>query len=292
MTPGLAAVCPEHPEQPSVATCTRCGRFLCTGCRVSADPALCRTCAPLALDPLGILSTPFGASGTLRNGWRMFAPVLPQVLAIATVFSIPAGLISAGLADSGVGAERVVNLYDALIGLIGDIACLAMFVGVAEGRSLSLGQALKEGTGAWGRVFGARFRAGLITLAFTLLLIIPGIWKGVLLAFVVEAAYRVPGEDSLEYSTSLVQGGGRWWPVFGVLLLSGFIAYVPVFFGAAIMGGLAAVAAVPALNVAVEIGTDFIARIADNLLSAFSLATFYGLCKTDGRTLPAMQPQA
>ncbi len=292
MTPGssgqLSAVCPEHPESPSIATCARCGRFLCATCRVTADPPLCRSCQPLALDPLGIVSTPFSLGATLRNGWRMFVPVLPAVLVIAFVFSVPAGLISAAVENAGVSdglaAQRAVNFYDAFIGLIGDIACLALFVGVAEGRSLSLGQALKEGTSSWGRVFGARFRAGLITLLFTLLLILPGIWKGVLLSFVVEAAFRVRSDDPLEYSTSLVQP--RWWPVFGVLLLGGVIAYLPAFVVSAVVGGVTAVVPVPL--VATEIATDWFARVGDTLASAFSLATFYGLNKTDGRTLPSM----
>ncbi|MBL8952276.1 MAG: hypothetical protein JNK82_15970 [Myxococcaceae bacterium] len=294
-TPGWVAsgaVCPEHPQSPSVGTCTRCGRFVCAGCRVVSDPVLCRACAPMAMDPLGIVSAHFSAGATLRNGWRMFITVLPVLLPIAAIFSVPAGLISAGVESLAVrdsmratiDSQRVVNFYDALIGLIGDIGALALFVGVAEGKTFTLGQALKEGTSAWGAVFGARFRGGLITLLFTLLLIVPGIWKGVLLAFVVESAFRVRGQDALEYSTSLVTG--RWWPVFGVLLLSALVAYVPAMVFGGVMGAVGELAHLPV--VAIEILTDFGARLADMLLAAFSLATFYGLNRTDGRQLPPM----
>src|SRR5262245_32397154 len=38
------ANCPSHPESPSVATCSRCGRFICELCQASTSPLLCTDC--------------------------------------------------------------------------------------------------------------------------------------------------------------------------------------------------------------------------------------------------------
>lgn len=38
------SVCPVH-EQPALATCGRCGTFLCAQCKAIGQPPLCETCA-------------------------------------------------------------------------------------------------------------------------------------------------------------------------------------------------------------------------------------------------------
>jgi hypothetical protein len=291
MTP--VAVCPQHPAVASIANCTRCGRFLCAECRVSENPPLCAACRPLALDPLGILSMPFNAGNTVRNGLRMFTPVLQAVVGITFAFSVPAGLLSWALSQPDDSTRttfnnlRLVTFYDALVGVIATIACTALFIGVAEGRALSVGQALKEGTAAWGRVFGARLRGGLWVLLFALAFILPGIWKAVTLAFVVEAAVRLRGEDPLAYSTSMVQGGGRWWPVFGMLILVSLIAYGPPALIVFLLELAAGVVPIPQLPL--EIFTDWLNRMAEMLEAAFGMAMFYGILKSDDRALPPMQ---
>lgn len=44
-TPNDAALCAAHPEQPALATCARCGSFMCGECRSEALPELCAPCA-------------------------------------------------------------------------------------------------------------------------------------------------------------------------------------------------------------------------------------------------------
>src|SRR5262245_7154278 len=114
MTPG--AVCADHPAVPSIGTCNRCGRFMCTQCR-PGDALFCTQCLPLATDPLGVLASPFSLQETLRNGFRMFFPVMTPVVIISLVFSVPGGLMTAALAGASETSNlRVTNIYDALVG--------------------------------------------------------------------------------------------------------------------------------------------------------------------------------
>lgn len=84
-----AALCPEHPEQPSIAACERCGRFLCLGCLASKEPPRCAPCAARVTDPLGILAVPFSIQGALRHGWRIFLTAFPGIFLVSLVFSVP-----------------------------------------------------------------------------------------------------------------------------------------------------------------------------------------------------------
>lgn len=301
MTPG--AVCPVHPDAEAVATCQRCGRFLCAACRVTLEPARCADCSALVADPLGILAAPFSIEATLRNGGRMLAPVLPKVALIALLFSMPAGLLNDALSPPGLEddsslspssrglrrnlGERVVRLYDALVGLIGTLACLALFVGVAEGRALSVGEALMEGVSAWGRVFGARLHAGIITLLFAFLLLLPGLWKAVLFGFVMEVSFRIPDRDALEFSTSLVQARQRWWATFGMLILIELVVGVPLLGAALLLQSAAEFLGVPSMLSAIAL--DWLARLAAMAAAALGLAMFYGYLRSEAHTLEPMR---
>jgi hypothetical protein len=247
--------------------------------------------------------------GSLRNGARMLSATLPKVALISLLFSLPAGLLSNALgiqeteeapASSTRGAERsdlfgqrllaarVVNLYDAFIGLLGTVACLALFVGVAEGRTLSVGQALAEARAAWGRVFVARFRSGLIAALFTLLLVVPGIWKAVLFCFVTEASFRVADSDALDFSTTLVQSQRRWLTALGMSVLNGFVVGIPAFLAArALITVAKLVGVIPPL--VVSVATDWLARLFEMGSVALGLAVFYGFLRSDGRNLGRMR---
>lgn len=54
-TPLADAVCPVH-ERAAIATCDRCGTFLCSSCDVLGEPPLCEDCVT------------HEASGLKRNG--------------------------------------------------------------------------------------------------------------------------------------------------------------------------------------------------------------------------------
>jgi hypothetical protein len=277
-------VCPEHPEQPSVAACERCGRFLCEACRVSEQPPRCAPCNARMADPLGILAQPFSIAAALRNGWRLFLGAFPGILAVSVIFSIPSGLITYALETSGSSSNG--RLYEVTLGLVGVGACMALMVGVAEGRQCGVGKALGQGLRAWPRLFGARFRSGLWIILYSLLLIVPGVIKAVTLALATEAAFLEPQKDSLASSTTLTTG--RRWELFGMLLLCN----APLFIGAFMLGVLGSLlsAQVPELWPVVTIFVDLVARLADSFAIGVGLAAFYGLKRSHELPL-ALAPQ-
>ena len=97
---------------------------------------------------------------------------------------------------------------------------------------------------------------------------------------------RVRDGDPLELSTSMVQG--RWLMVGGTMLLFTLIADIPAFMVAA---GISVVSeavngALPGAAPVLEIASDWLARMGENLATALALSMFYGLMRTDERTLP------
>ncbi len=297
MIEASASLCPLHPTEPSVATCSRCGRFLCARCVRYPTPPLCEDCFPKFTDPLGILSAPFGVGTALRNGTRMLVPVLGPVMLLTLIFAIPGGLMSLATASSGeptmretLKELRVNNLFDSLVGIVCNVACLVLFIGVAEGRKLTILQALAEASARYGRVFGSRLRGGLWIGLFFLALVVPGIWKAVMLAFSTDAAVRISKDDPLEQSSFLVRE--RWWPVFGGLAVVWSVAYLPTLFvisagGAALE--LAGFVQPGWLQGVLAIFEDFLILFSEQFASACSLAMFYALARLTGLTLEPMR---
>jgi hypothetical protein len=266
------ALCPEHPEQPSIAACERCGRFLCQRCVASKEPPHCSPCAARVRDPLGILAVPFSIQGALRHGWQLFLNAFPGILFVSLLFSVPGGLLTYFSATEGY-SQNLSSVYDITLGLMGVGACLALMVGSAEGGQRGLGHALVEGLRAWPRLFWARFRSGMWILVFALVLIIPGIMKAVSLAVATEAAYREPRRDALESSSTLTEG--RMWEVFWVCVICNVPVYGLVYGLSILCGQILEVQ--PALWPVLEILVDLVSRMGGILGMGIGLAMFYGL---------------
>ncbi len=289
MTPEFAT-CPEHPEAPALGTCARCGRFVCGACRAGA---YCRACAETANDPLGVVATPFSLGASVRNGFRLFGAVLPELLVLAAIFAVVSTLFSMAVsAIPHAGAEspftRLTSVFDWLVGLVGEISALALLIGAAEGRRMGVAESLRYGTGLWGRVFVVRFYVGLWVALFTLLLLVPGIWKSTTLAFAVVAAVRAGhSEEPLAMSTELV--AGRWWQVFGSVLVFVLVAYAPPTAVAATIAGVVAALELPDAAVwGSDLLVNFATQVSEQLYNACLLAAFYGLSRSTGRELPGM----
>lgn len=287
----VTATCALHPEVPSEAVCSRCGRFCCGPCLGERQPLLCVACVPLALDPLGLRSARFDPVSALLPGLRLAVSVAAPVFALCVAFSIPAALLQTYFGQGedlkSVGQSlRLSSLFDALLGVIGSQAALALVVARSEGRALSLGGAFQEGLGNWGRCLGARIRSGLWIFLFALLLVVPGIWKGVLLAFTSVAALRSQEADPLEQSEALVRG--RFWEVFLFFLLAGAVLYLPVFvaiFGVGMLGEL-----VELPTFATELFGDSLERfVSDGLMGGVMLAAYVQLHGGAGVPLAPMR---
>lgn len=121
-----------------------------------------------------------------------------------------------------------VRIYDFIRQIIGIIATLGIFkytyaiIRTGENRE-NVFEIIKYGLKKWPVNFIENLVAGLITLLYTLLLIIPGIYKGVQYSFI---SNLVSDEESepIDKSKSLVNG--NWFDVFWMLILIFFIAFI------------------------------------------------------------------
>lgn len=285
------ARCAEHFDLPSEAPCSRCGRFCCQSCLLEQDPPLCPACAATVLDPYQLRSRGFELVHTLKASAQLIAAELPRLAVLVLAFSVPVALLQTLLVPTGndlqsIGSSvRLENIYDALVGLVGSQAMLALFIARSEGRALDLAGALREGAGNFGRAFGARFRSGLSILGFLLLLVLPGLWKATLLMFSSIAALRTQDRDALDASQVLVRG--RFWPCFGFGLLASGLAFGPMFILLAVISGLSEWLGAP--RFVEELATDVVARFfADVVMTSLLYVAFVLLHRDAGEVLGKM----
>ncbi len=284
--------CALHFDAPSLATCTRCGRFCCQSCLVEREPSLCSACAPTVIDPYGMRAGGLDFVPAFLIASKLVIAELPRLLAIVLLFSLPAAAVQIALVGEGdelktVGTSiRVSSVYELFVGLVGAQAMLALLIARGEGRRLSLGSALNEGLQNWARAVGARFRSGLTVLGFTLLLILPGFWKATLLMFSTIAVLRSQERDALEASENLVKG--RFGLCFAFGLAAVFVCYGPMFvLGAAV--GLA-LEALSLPRFPLELATDLIDRFGtDVAMTSVLYVGYVMLHRTSGHELAPMR---
>lgn len=257
-----------------MATCARCGRFCCEACLASREPPACAECAPALRDPFQ-LERPLEVLHAWRVGLQLLRAEGLKVLLLCAVFSLPAGLLQLALPEAD--DLRAINrsmqlsgLYDLLVGLIATQAMVALFLARASGRALSLGEALRVSSLRWSRGVRAHFRAGLWTVLFTLLLLLPGIWMGTRLFFVAVAVMDSP-DDALAVSRRLVDG--RFWQT----LLFALGTYVALALAMLVVSFfvLTALELLEAPRVIGEVANDFIGRLSvDALGSALTVCGY------------------
>ena len=115
------------------------------------------------------------------------------------------------------------NIYNLVRYLIGSVALLGIInfiMKVLNGEDeQNVSEIILHGLNKWGKFIGLGLLAGLKIFLYSILLIIPGIYKSVRLAFIdcTIATSNNIFTDELDESEQLVEN--RWWKVFGFLLL-------------------------------------------------------------------------
>ncbi|MDP1918880.1 MAG: hypothetical protein Q8L14_21705 [Myxococcales bacterium] len=294
LVPGVTAAddgahCALHVEAVAVGVCSRCGRFCCQGCVAEQGPVLCPACAPAVADPFELRTHALEYGYPLATGFRLVGLEFPRLALITLAFSIPNVVLQEVTSRFGLRQTSIETIYDGLIGLIGAQAMLAVIIARAEGRALSVGGALAEGLGNFGRVFGAKFRSGLIIAVFTLLLVLPGIWKATLFMFVGIAALRTTSGDPLKLSEALVRPRFWWCLGYGLIIVG--VVYVPMMLIiAAVELGTGALSLPP---VAGHVLSEVFVRFLDSaVMSGLLYTVFVMLHGPAGLTLPPMRWRA
>ncbi len=149
-------------------TCSRCGDFLSTD---AGGRLLCVPC--IERNMIEALRGPFSAA-LLGRG----------VLALSTRIGFHAMWITLLFAAPGFVLEHVVpdlpfafQALNGAIALVGELAIMTLAHDVLRGRDADLGRAFGDGLVRYGAAFVTRWVAGLLTLLWSLLLILPGLYK-------------------------------------------------------------------------------------------------------------------
>lgn len=130
------------------------------------------------------------------------------------------------------GAMLLQVAYAVLVGLLGHLAAVAVVVGYAEGRQVSVDDAFTEAARAWPRAVWATLGGYLRAALLGLFCLLPGLWMAVLMSQVTVAAFVKSEGSPLDDSDTLVRP--RFWQVLGYLLL----VYGAVLLPATLFGGV------------------------------------------------------
>lgn len=175
-------------------------------------------------------------SDTLNESFRLWKDNFIIIALVITIVFIPVQILielvsmtienlrGQNYLNSAEDLRHISNelkIYDFIRQLIGVIATLGIFNFVYslyrnDGDDRTALEVVKYGLKKWPENFGQTLVAGFITLLYTLLLIIPGIYKSVQFIFVSNLVSDEENEP-LEKSKILVKD--KWFDVFGMMLL-------------------------------------------------------------------------
>lgn len=281
------AVCPRHPDKPATAACARCGTFLCEGCVASAAPPLCAAC--LQRRGLPVTCEELSLAGAFAGSFRLLVPRLGLVAAACAVWAVPSGLAEYLIDSSQMPAMLAtwVRLaVEDVLGLFAAGAALALMVAYAEEKpAVSLGRAILEGIRAWPAMFVARLRAGVQVALWSLLLIVPGVVRGVRFSLVTIVAFRERAPDPCSRSEQLVHGQG--WTMFGLMIVAEVLYQAAAFaFGSLVrMAFVLWLALPPPFVLPAQVLVQWGALVALTWAYAAYLAAYYGLKRREDRRL-------
>ena len=185
------------------------------------------------------LARPRNLSQLLDATFALWSRHRSVLFTVALVFAGPVAIISQGLSRSAPGGDEALTAADlrtyALVGLFTAIevplvtgAYTRTIARYGAGQEVGVGMALRDGLGAFFSVFVALLLAGLAILGGFVLLIVPGIWLAVRLAFVGQAAAIDRQGARAAFRAAMEITKGSWWRVFGILALLTVVELVAV----------------------------------------------------------------
>lgn len=187
-----------------------------------------------------MIETKLSISDSMKSGFQLWKKYLPKILVVGLIVYFPTQicieLISMlfenvfPIEENMANIRLMNNIYDLIRSLIGAVALLGILNFIIKKlekeekeedgeEEQSIRDILLCGLKKWPTFIGVGFVAGFKIICYTLLLIVPGIYKSVRLSFIdCEVAtndHKII--DSCDASEQLVEN--HWWKVFGFLLL-------------------------------------------------------------------------
>lgn len=149
-------------------TCARCGNFVAW---IDEREDVCASCLPASLpEPLRAPLTVGSVGQTLL--W-LLPRVGPMALFVTAAFETPGVFLFSMWPEAPFQLQALYGLFT----LVGELGVMVLANEVLHGRSIGVLDAIGRGLGRYGAVFVTRWVSNLLTLLWTLLFVIPGIYK-------------------------------------------------------------------------------------------------------------------
>lgn len=187
-------------------------------------------------------TAPLTIGGVLDNGFRVYRAGLAGTFPLAVAASVLTSAIGRAAQSSvALGGAGLLNV--ALLSVLGFVLAVVLYAGIIvrmdaayENRSVPLGDTLAVGWRRMPAVIGASLLIFLAVAGGMLLLVVPGIFVLVMLAFGMYAAVleRQGPIASLRYSWQLVRG--HWWRTAALLTVMSILVFVLVFIASLVVG--------------------------------------------------------
>lgn len=261
----------EASAAPHHARCPVCESPVLVPALSDAENPYAAPKAPLDAGALGYLyelgPIPRDFIGKLVLAFRLFFENLAVIAPLVLVVWLPGNIVVSALQASDPAtsafAFQVNNVIHGVFGPIYEAAIIVVLARRFAGERVPFSAALREGLGAWGRLFGARLVAGLFTVLGFIALIAPGIYLTVKYSLLDPVVVLEHHPQPRSRSGALVKGKG--WEIFGIYVLI-LLVFIPFTF--AIQMLLATVEVLDTIWVSVAVGcvSDVVAVLPSVLL--------------------------
>lgn len=182
-----------------------------------------------------MIETRLSISDSMKSGFQLWKKNFQKIIVVGLIVYIPTQIcieLISILFDNTLSLDEnpehlrlANNIYNMIRYFIGSVALLAILnfiinkIQNENQDELTIKEILLIGLNKWPTFIGVGIIAGLKILGYTILLIIPGIYKSVRLSFIdcVVASNNNKFKDECDESEELVKN--NWWKVFGFLIL-------------------------------------------------------------------------
>src|SRR5690348_7849062 len=177
------------------------------------------------------LSRPRDLQGLVAATWSLWSSHRSLFFTVALLIAGPVAIVSAGI-SRGFGSESPTELTSSDLTGLAVLAGLSAIevplvtgafalavVRLAEGGTVGVGTALRDGLRRFPMVFAALFLAGLAVVGGAILFVVPGIFLLVRLAFAGQVAAVERLGPGAAFRAALRVTEGSWWRVAGIGVL-------------------------------------------------------------------------
>ncbi|MDJ1178299.1 hypothetical protein PJF56_05440 [Roseofilum sp. BLCC_M91] len=189
-----------------------------------------------------------GVPEYLSIGWSEFRKNI-QIFCIFTLITNIPLLILEEFEQIPDGLEVLLSIISSVLVIIVGLALPNVVERSIRGQSVETMTVLQNAAPKFFIAFGVSLLVSIAVALGLVVFIIPGIWLAIRYSFAYYAvALRDCGFNAMSYSQTLVKG--RWWGVFGRLLLLAILLIIPILLLASIIGIVSGLLSVIGLEIA------------------------------------------